>query len=328
MAEFDPFDFVPLFGPIQKMRDDQFAFKRAGRDLGDFSPLLAFGSVRGEGDRVILTLSRQQRALEGKVVRNARRLDTTERTVRAVRGDVRKLSVKLSSSRIARKQAIGGFRVTDEGSLKFGAVTMGRGGFTVDNGNLKNVSGVIWRASIATGVTAAAGNVLGDTANGVIDFSENARAALRSGQSLTRIYRDAARNAAGSSIQSALETFGISKLAKAAIRAGGATEAQADSQLADFFQRLTLSADQLREIKTNQKVAQETAAREVRERYEKMWEKISTTTPGTFVLRGKREAAMYRRDMQRINYRKFEDDRRRAVRAAREQALAASMGGV
>lgn len=305
MPEFDPFEFVPLLGPAQKRRGGrEYTFQRGGKDLGEFSALLAFGKVKASGDQVVLTLHRQQKALEGKVARNAKRLDGAERRVSDLRGDVQRLSAKLRASRLQRKQGLTNQRAGANRTMRPAILPGARN-------LLRNPIG---RSFIAAQGLDLAGQLL----NGFLDAAEDVKQRKKEGQTGNEIARSYGGQAAKAVLSPALPLAGF------ALRAAGNTQGNADRIIEDFFK----TKEEIRRREEARQIQIEARTREVQQQFSKVWEDISNYKPGTFILKGKKEAEMYRRDMQRINFQRHEHNRRAATAAAKIEAMSASMGGM
>lgn len=314
------------FGPFTDKggRGEMFVFSLGGRDFADtFSGLQDFGEVSRRGDRVILKLSQQYRQVERKVTRNARAIDRADKQVKRLRRDVVAVSAKLRQSRLQRKQGImaRSFGVTDDGTIKAGPLMLGRAGPTLNRQMIRGAFGHAFTAAMVSHVVAGIGNR-------AMDLRDDIQAARARGETATTMYNRAGKRVIGGAVEGFANTFGLSSLAKMSMRAAGASEAEADSALSELFFRMSHTAAEVRERDTNRRIAVETAAREVRETYEKAWDKISTHVPDSFVLKGKREQKMYRRDMRRLNHRVHDHARRAAEKKARDEARIAAMGGI
>lgn len=321
MAEFDPFAFVPRFGAIQRSGRD-YVFKRAGRDLSDFTDLLQFGTVRATGDRVILTLHQQTKTLGVKVARQERRVGVVEKELGSVRTKVARLSGELKASRVTRKQGLlnKGVGITN-GGINAGIMTLGKGGPKLNMGMVRNAAG---RAFTATIVAHVAGSAINEVADG-IEATKNLQA---QGAKPDELARKGAQSAMRKIVETAGSISGLTSITKGILRIGGKTGEEADESINSFFERMSTTREE-RERKAKRVAdAIEKAVAAERDKHDREWAKLTSTPPAGFMLAGKREASTYRRDIRKMNAEQWRANRKRDEDKARKEVQLAAQGGV
>jgi hypothetical protein len=248
-----------------------------------------------------------------------RRLDVEEAATKQLRTQV---GGRALNSREVRKQGLlnKGFGVKGD-SVNLGPIKLGKSGPKLNMGLIRNAAGRAFTATIAAHLVASA---MDSTADAI----QEVNALKKKGASNSEITRAAGGSAARGFIEGGGNLTGIIGLLKGINRLSGKSAEQVDQEFNDFFDRMFLTREELGRRKTNRAVAAETAARSVREKYEKLWEKIAHTPPQGFMLGSKREAAMYRRDIRKLNLDTFNANRSRDEAKARDEAMANAQGGI
>lgn len=321
MAEFDPFAFVPRFGAIERSGRD-YVFKRAGRDLGDFTDLLQFGTVRATGDRVVLTLHQQTKTLGVKVARQERRVGVVEKELGSVRTKVARLSGELRASRVVRKQGLlnKGFGITG-GGINVGMMTLGKSGPKLNMGMVRNAAGRAFTASIAIHAVAGAMNETADAIEAVKKLKAE-------GAKPDELARKGAQSAMRGIIETAGSISGLTSVTKGILRIGGKTGEEAEESINSFFERMSTTREEKARKAARVAAAIEKAVAAERDKHDREWAKLTSTPPAGFMLAGKREVSIFRRDIRRMNAEQWRANRKRDEDKARKEVQLAAQGGV
>lgn len=322
--EFDPFDFVPLFGTVTNKGAGVFTFKRSGRDLGEFTPLLRYGTVRASGNDVTLKLSNNVAEARQRSRDNARRI--AELNARFARNEARLAKVDgqgfvtpgentkhyIASSK--RKRSA--FARVGEESGRLGFIQMGRSGFTITGDSLRALGGKAFTAGIGL-------NVVGGGLNQLADTRESIQAAMQQGASSSELPAIVAARAGGAFTRAFGSLSGVESLSRGLLRMGGLTRADADRTVERFYTAASSTVEEIERRRAAQRKVLANALSQAQRVIEADVAKLNEYVPTSFRVRDRFDRERYRENIREANGFTLEAKRDYLENEVRRQARSA-----
>lgn len=287
-------DLLERFGPFND-QGREFAFDLMGRDPGELGGLREFGKLRIEAGKVIVTLNKAAR----KVIKLER---AAERAARRVE------RASLTATRTGRSSTMrNAFGFSDDG-IKAGPVLIGRAGMSPNRAFLRNATGGAFTASVGV-------HLAGSGMSAYADATEKINEMKSRGATSGEMRRQIGAAASGAVFNTIATLTGAKSLAKGEARLDGVSEEEFEADYQGLIAWMSNSREEVERIRNAFAEKRLEVQRQTDLFFRKLWERINSTLPQTFTLRGKRELEVYRRDMRDLNAGSIEA-RQRDVRLA------------
>lgn len=314
--EFDPFDFVPLFGTITDRGSGVFTFKRSGRDLGDFLPVLKYGTVTASGDTVTLKLRRDMQSLSAQVKRTDKRIGVVQKLATGAKRVADKAWAVAQRARSSLSKSGNRLARVGEESGRLGFIQMGRSGFTITGDSLRALGGKAFTAGIGL-------NVVGGGLNQLADTRESIQAAMQQGASSSELPAIVAARAGGAFTRAFGSLSGVESLSRGLLRMGGLTRADADRTVERFYTAASSTVEEIERRRAAQRKVLANALSQVQRIIEADVAKLNEYVPTSFRVRDRFDRERYRENIREANGFTLEAKRDYLENEVRRQARSA-----